>query len=56
MRGWLAKIHTAQDAEKQVGWLNQSARLIEFLADWQIFAFDQRADPKATTGAPRFAL
>jgi tRNA(fMet)-specific endonuclease VapC len=43
MRGWLAKIHAARDAEKQVAWYEQLARLIEFFADWQIIAFDQEA-------------
>ncbi len=43
MRGWLAKIHAAKDAEKQVAWYEQLAWLIEFLADWQIIAFDQQA-------------
>ena len=43
MRGWLAKIHGAKDAEKQVAWYDQLAWLIEFLADWQIIAFDQPA-------------
>jgi tRNA(fMet)-specific endonuclease VapC len=43
MRGWLAKIHAAKDAEKQVAWYDQLAWLIEFLADWQIIAFDQQA-------------
>ena len=43
MRGWLAKIHAAKDAEKQVAWYDQLAWLIEFLADWHIIAFDQPA-------------
>ena len=43
MRGWLAKIHAAKDAEQQVAWYEQLAWLIEFLADWQIIAFDQQA-------------
>ena len=43
MRGWLAKIHGAKDAETQVAWYDQLAWLIEFLADWQIIAFDQPA-------------
>jgi tRNA(fMet)-specific endonuclease VapC len=43
MRGWLAKIHAAKDVEKQVAWYDQLAWLIEFLADWQIIAFDQQA-------------
>ena len=43
MRGWLAKIHAAKDADKQVAWYDQLAWLIEFLADWQIIAFDQPA-------------
>ena len=43
MRGWLAKIHAAKDPEKQVAWYDQLAWLIEFLADWQIIAFDQQA-------------
>ena len=43
MRGWLAKIHGAKDAAKQVAWYDQLAWLIEFLADWQIIAFDQPA-------------
>lgn len=43
MRGWLAKIHAARSAEKQVAWYDQLAWLIEFLADWQIIAFDQPA-------------
>ena len=43
MRGWLAKIHAAKDAEEQVAWYEQLAWLIEFLADWQIIAFDQQA-------------
>ena len=43
MRGWLAKIHGAKDTEKQVAWYDQLAWLIEFLADWQIIAFDQQA-------------
>jgi len=43
MRGWLAKIHGAKDAEKQVAWYDQLAWLIEFLADWQIIAFDRQA-------------
>ena len=43
MRGWLAKIHAAKDAEQQVAWYDQLAWLIEFLADWQIIAFDQQA-------------
>jgi hypothetical protein len=36
MRGWLAKIHAAKDAEEQVKWYDQLGWLIEFLADWQI--------------------
>lgn len=43
MRGWLAKIHSVKDAEKQVAWYDQLARLLEFLADWQIIAFDLQA-------------
>ena len=43
MRGWLAKIHSAKDAEKQVAWYDQLAWLFEFLSDWQIIAFDQQA-------------
>jgi tRNA(fMet)-specific endonuclease VapC len=43
MRGWLAKIHAVKDAEKQVAWYGQLARLIEFLADWHVVAFDQQA-------------
>jgi tRNA(fMet)-specific endonuclease VapC len=43
MRGWLAKIHSAKDVEKQVAWYDQLAWPIEFLADWQIIAFDQQA-------------
>ena len=43
MRGWLAKIHAAKDAEEQVAWYEQLAWLIEFLVDWQIIAFDQQA-------------
>jgi len=43
MRGWLAKIHAAKDAEQQVAWYEQLAWLIEFLAEWQIIAFDQQA-------------
>jgi tRNA(fMet)-specific endonuclease VapC len=43
MRGWLSRIHSAKDAEKQVAWYDQLAWLIEFLADWQIIAFDQQA-------------
>ena len=43
MRGWLAKIHAAKDPEQQVAWYEQLAWLIEFLADWQIIAFDQQA-------------
>ncbi len=43
MRGWLAKIHAAKDAEGQVAWYDQLAWLIEFLADWEIIAFDQQA-------------
>lgn len=43
MRGWLAKIHAAKDAEEQVAWYDQLAWLIEFLADWQIIGFDQQA-------------
>ena len=43
MRGWLAKIHAAKDPEEQVAWYDQLAWLIEFLADWQIIAFDQQA-------------
>ena len=43
LRGWLAKIHGAKDAAKQVAWYDQLAWLIEFLADWQIIAFDQPA-------------
>ena len=41
--GFLAKIHAAKDAEQQVPWYDQLAWLIEFLADWQIIAFDQQA-------------
>jgi tRNA(fMet)-specific endonuclease VapC len=43
MRGWLAKIHAAKNVEKQVVWYDQLAWLVEFLADWQIIAFDQQA-------------
>jgi tRNA(fMet)-specific endonuclease VapC len=43
MRGWLAKIHAAKEVEKQVVWYDQLAWLIEFLADWQIIAFDQQS-------------
>ena len=43
MRGWLAKIHAAKDPEKQVAWYDQLAWLIEFLAVWEIIAFDQQA-------------
>jgi tRNA(fMet)-specific endonuclease VapC len=43
MRGWLAKIHAVKDAEKQVAWYDQLARLIEFLADWHVVAFHQQA-------------
>jgi tRNA(fMet)-specific endonuclease VapC len=43
LRGWLAKIHAAKDAEKQVAWYDQLARLIVFLADWHVVAFDQQA-------------
>src|SRR5947209_13974336 len=43
MRGWLAKIHAAKDSAEQVAWYDQLAWLIEFLADWQIIAFDQQA-------------
>lgn len=31
MRGWLAKIHAAKDAEKQVAWYDQLAWLIRVL-------------------------
>ena len=43
MRGWLAKIHATKDPEKQVAWYEQLAWLIEFLADWEIIAFNQQA-------------
>lgn len=43
MCGWLAKIHATKDPEKQVAWYEQLAWLIEFLADWEIIAFDQQA-------------
>jgi tRNA(fMet)-specific endonuclease VapC len=43
MRGWIARIHAARDAEQQVAWYEQLAWLIEFLADWQIIAFDKQA-------------
>ena len=43
MRGWLAKIHAAKDAEKQVAWYDQLAWLIEFLADWHISRHDVSA-------------
>jgi tRNA(fMet)-specific endonuclease VapC len=43
MRGWLAKIHGAKQAQEQVAWYDQLAWLIDFLADWQIIAFDRHA-------------
>ena len=42
MRGWLARIHAARGADAQVELYSQLAWLIEFLADWQIIAFDQQ--------------
>ena len=53
--GFLAKIHAAKESEHQVAWYDQLAWLIEFLADWQIIAFDQQAAVEFT-GLKRLRL
>lgn len=42
-RGWLAEINQRRDIRKQVWAYEQLGKLFEFLGDWEITPFDDRA-------------
>lgn len=42
-RGWAAEIQRRRDVKDQVSGYERLAQLVEFLANWQIVRFDQRA-------------
>jgi tRNA(fMet)-specific endonuclease VapC len=42
-QGWLAQINRQRDVHKQVATYERLAKLLEFLADWEIVRFDERA-------------
>src|SRR5205807_7412859 len=43
MRGWLAAIHGARSAPKQIFCYSQLLRMHRFYGDWRILPFDDRA-------------
>src|SRR5262245_14979907 len=43
MRGWLALINRLRDVHKQIPAYERLAKLFDFLSDWEIILFDERA-------------